>query len=195
MIAFSDAVAREQLGLVDGKPVMAAGWDGTFGVGIWRTRGNHKAVVKEVISTKRGEVAIYPLVGFIVGQDAINRSWTSEGAAMSSAAEHIFDLVAPWVDGHSVEAAKPEPECAVAAPNGGKPVVKAFGYHFLAIEADFADPVKFLLQLITAHDGSLAEALSRAIVARANEIGLQVLCSPVVRQAHHEGIASDGAKK
>lgn len=60
----------------------------------------------------------------------------------------------------------------------GKPVVKLGDGYLLAIEADFAEPVKFLLQLISAHDGSATEALSRAIVARANEIGLQVLALP-----------------
>lgn len=66
-----------------------------------------------------------------------------------------------------------------------------------ALQARLPEPVFVILELITAHDGSLSEALSRAIVARANEIGLQSLVSPVVRQAHHEGSASsfEGAKQ
>lgn len=65
----------------------------------------------------------------------------------------------------------------------GKPVVAALSERYGEALSDIlagnlADAPLFLLKLIIAHDGSLAEALSRAIVARANEIGLQVLALP-----------------
>jgi hypothetical protein len=175
----------------EGQPVTvpaAPQWDGKFGIGFWRMRNGQKAsVVEDVIIS--GE-----LTGiFHKGNGRYQlASWTYSGKYLGQVPQvpHDHDLIAPWVEPVAdgmvtvpgvIDAAG---HAALAGIDWAKPGTDRTGFAVVMpsqpdLERQIFDTLPemaaCLFRLIIAHDGSLGEALSRAIVARAEQVGLPAL--------------------